>query len=309
MILSRLYPFIQIRPFWLNRNMTGISENIRNNTVRISVVGMGYVGLPLAVAFASAGLSVTGLDIQKKRVDSINRGISYIADINSSLLSKLVASKRLTATTDHSHTASSDAVLICVPTPLTPTKEPDLSYVTNEIKALSQHIRKGQLIVLESTTYPGTTRELVLPILEQSGLKAGDDFYLAYSPERVDPGSKKYSIKNTPKIVGGINWASTELACLIYGLVVDKVIPVSSPDVAEMSKIFENTFRSVNIALVNELALLCEKMNMSIWEVVNAASSKPFGFMPFYPSPGIGGHCIPLDPYSFSCPLSTRSST
>jgi len=255
------------------------------------------VGLPLAVAFAQAGSKVLGFDIQQKRVDLVNKGQSYIVDIDSESLSPAVAKNLLEATTDQSRLKEVDAICICVPTPLTKTKEPDLSAVTYQAEEISKYLQPGQLVVLESTTYPGTTNGVVLQILERSGLKGGQDFHLAYSPERIDPGSKNYNMRNTPKVVGGIDSQSTKLAELLYRQVADVVVPVSCPEVAEMTKIFENVFRSVNIALVNELTLLCEKMGISVWEVIDAAASKPFGYMPFYPGPGIGGHCIPLDPY------------
>ncbi len=277
--------------------MSDLKQRLRNKTAAIGIVGLGYVGLPLAVAFSEAGFKVLGFDMQQKRVNSVNKGQPYIADIDSESLSAVVVNNLLQATTDQSRFKELDVICICVPTPLTRTREPDLSYVTSQSEELSRYLQPGQLIVLESTTYPGTTREVVLPILERSGLKGGQDFYLAYSPERVDPGNKKYRIKNTPKIVGGIDPQSTRLAELLYRQVADMVVPLSSPEVAEMTKIFENVFRNVNIALVNELAQLCEKMGISVWEVIDAASSKPFGYMPFYPGPGIGGHCIPLDPY------------
>ncbi len=277
--------------------MSDLEQKLRNKTAVIGIVGLGYVGLPLAVAFSQAGFKVLGFDIQLRRVDLVNKGQSYIANIDSESLSEVVANNFLQATTAQSRLKEVDAICICVPTPLTRTREPDLSYVTRESEELSRYLQSGQLIVLESTTYPGTTREVVLPILERSGLRVGRDFYLAYSPERVDPGNKKYSIRNTPKVVGGIDSLSTRLAELLYLQVAEVVVPLSSPEVAEMTKVFENVFRSVNIALVNELAQLCEKMGISVWEVIDAASSKPFGYMPFYPGPGIGGHCIPLDPY------------
>ncbi len=270
---------------------------LNSRSAKIGIVGLGYVGLPLAVAFAEAGFKTLGIDIQQKRVDSVNRGQSYIADVSSKILKSAVAGNHLNATTDQSKLSETDAICICVPTPLTETKDPDLSHVIYESREIAKYLRPGQLIVLESTTHPGTTREVVLPVLESSKLKCGVDFYLAYSPERVDPGNKKYRIKNTPKIVGGINPQSTDLAKLLYSKVADVVVPVSSPEAAEMTKIFENVFRSVNIALVNELAELCHNMNVSVWEVIEAASTKPFGYMPFYPGPGVGGHCIPLDPY------------
>jgi len=274
-----------------------LEQKLRNKTAVIGIVGLGYVGLPLAVAFSQAGFKVLGFDMQQKRVDSVNKGQSYIADVSRENLSAAVGNKLLQATTAQNRLKKVDAVCICVPTPLTKTKEPDLSYVIQQSEELSGYLQPGQLVVLESTTYPGTTREVMLPILERSGMKAGQDFYLAFSPERVDPGNKKYGISNTPKVVGGIDSTSTKLAELLYRQVADVVVPVSSTEVAEMTKLFENVFRSVNIALVNELAQLCEKMGISVWEVIDAASSKPFGYMPFYPGPGIGGHCIPLDPY------------
>lgn len=272
-------------------------DRIRDKTARVAIVGLGYVGLPLAVAFAESGLRVTGLDVQLKRVDQVNQGQSYIDDISNERLHAVVSKGLLKATREQDRLKEVDAICICVPTPLTKTRDPDLSYVTREAEEISQRLRRGQLVILESTTYPGTTRQVLQPILERSGLKAGADFYLAFSPERVDPGSRSFSIKNTPKIVGGIDPESTEMARLLYQQVADKVIPVSSPDAAEMTKVFENVFRSVNIALVNELAQLCQNMGVSVWEVIDAAASKPFGYMAFYPGPGVGGHCIPLDPY------------
>ncbi len=277
--------------------MPNLEQKLKNKTAVIGIVGLGYVGLPLALAFSKAGFKVLGFDIQQKRVDLVNKGQSYIADVSSASLSATIAGKHLEATTDQSRAKEADALCICVPTPLTKTKDPELSYVISESETVSKYLQPGQLVVLESTTYPGTTREVMLPILERSGLKAGKDFYLAFSPERVDPGSKNFNIKNTPKVVGGIDSKSTKLAELLYSQVADVVVTVSSPEVAEMTKVFENVFRNVNIALVNELTLLCEKMGISVWEVIDAAATKPFGYMPFYPGPGIGGHCIPLDPY------------
>ncbi|MFC1989835.1 nucleotide sugar dehydrogenase [Chloroflexota bacterium] len=277
--------------------MAGLEEKIKNKTVKLGIVGLGYVGLPLAVAFAEAGLGVIGFDVNQKRVDLVNQGKSYIADVSNERLSILLTNEALEATTDQNRLSEVDAICICVPTPLTKTKRPDLSYVIQESEEISKHLRPGQLVILESTTYPGTTREVVLAILQRSGLNVGSGFYLAFSPERVDPGNKKYTIKNTPKIVGGVDPESTELAALLYRQVADVVIPVSCPEVAEMTKVFENVFRSVNIALVNEFAQLCERMDISVWEVIDAAATKPFGYMPFYPGLGVGGHCIPLDPY------------
>jgi len=252
-----------------------LERKLKEKSAVIGIVGLGYVGLPLAVAFAEARLKVLGFDTQQKRVDLANEGQSYLADVDGESLSAVVANNLLEGTTDQGRLKEVDCICICVPTPLTKTKEPDLSYVTYESEEISKHLQPGQLVVLESTTYPGTTSTLVLPILERSGLKGGRDFYLAYSPERVDPGSKNYNIRNTPKVVGGIDLQSTKLAGLLYGQVAEVVIPVSSPEVAEMTKVFENVFRSVNIALVNELTLLCEKMGISVWEVIDAAASKP----------------------------------
>jgi len=272
-------------------------DKVSRKSASIGIVGLGYVGLPLAVAFSESGFKVLGFDIKQSNVDSVNRGASYIADVDSNRLKAVVAKDLLTATTDQSRIGEVDAACICVPTPLTRTRDPDLSYVVHESREIARYLRPGQLIVLESTTYPGTTRQVVLPILENSKLRAGEDFYLAYSPERVDPGNRKFTIKDTPKIVGGLNARSTELARVLYTQIADTVVPVSCPEAAEMTKIFENVFRSVNIALVNELAQLCHNMKVSVWEVIEAASTKPFGYMPFYPGPGVGGHCIPLDPY------------
>lgn len=277
--------------------MLELADKIRDRTARIGIVGLGYVGLPLAVAFSGVGFNVLGFDTQQQRVDKVNHGKSYIADVSDECLSSILNSHNLEATVNQGRLVEVDVICICVPTPLSKTREPDLSYVISETEEISAHLRKEQLVVLESTTYPGTTREILLPILERSGLKGDSDFYLAFSPERVDPGSSGYNIKNTPKVVGGINAKSTEIAALLYRQIADEVVSVSSPEVAEMTKVFENVFRSVNIALVNELAQLCERMDISVWQVINAASSKPFGYMSFYPGPGIGGHCIPLDPY------------
>jgi len=255
------------------------------------------VGLPLALAFAEAGFNVTGVDADKGRVNKITRGVSYLLDIESARLKKAVTKGRLKATTSQSALRRADTIIICVPTPLTKTKEPDLTYIVSATNDIARFLRLGHLVILESTTYPGTTREVVLPILESTGLKVGVDYFLTFSPERIDPGSRKFTIKNTPKIVGGMEPTSTKLAALLYRHVSDRVLEVSTPEVAEMDKVFENVFRSVNIALVNELAKLCEKMKINVWEVIKSASTKPFGYMPFYPGPGVGGHCIPLDPY------------
>ncbi len=278
-------------------NFKNLENRIKKKTAIIGIVGLGYVGLPLALAFAEAGFNVTGIDSDKGRVNKIIRGISYLLDIDSPRLKKAVAGGRLKATTSRSDLRRVDTIIICVPTPLTKTKEPDLAYIVSATNDIARYLRLDHLVILESTTYPGTTREIVLPILESTGLKVGVDYLLTFSPERIDPGSKKFTIRNTPKVVGGMEPTSTRMAALLYGFVSDKVLEVSTPEVAEMDKVFENVFRSVNIALVNELAKLCEKMNINVWEVIKSASSKPFGYMPFYPGPGVGGHCIPLDPY------------
>jgi UDP-N-acetyl-D-glucosamine dehydrogenase len=273
-----------------------LKQKLADKTAVIGIIGLGYVGLPLAIAFARAGFKVLGFDTQSKKVNQVNKGQSYIDDISSKELATVVSPRRFQATADMGRLNEPDVICICVPTPLSKSREPNLTHVIQASKSIAKCLHKRQLVILESTTYPGTTGEVVLPALEKSGLKAGRDFYLAYSPERVDPGNKKYGIKNTPKVVGGTDKASTELAVLLYKQVADNVIPVSSMAVAEMTKIFENTFRHVNIALVNEIAQLCEKMGISVWEVIDTASTKPFGYMPFYPGPGVGGHCIPLDP-------------
>ena len=258
----------------------------------VSVVGLGYVGLPLALEFAKAGLKVFGIEQNPDKVEKVNRGESYIEDVDSKELKGAVLSGGLTAFTEFYPVKDSNSIVICVPTPLTLHKEPDISYIVNVTNEISKFLKRGQLVILESTTYPGTTEEVVLPILEKSGLKAGVDFYLAFSPERVDPGNKKFTTKDIPKVVGGINQESTELAGKLYSHITDKVCPVSSPKVAEMTKLLENIFRLVNISFVNELALLCQRMDIDIWEVISGASTKPYGFMPFYPGPGLGGHCI-----------------
>lgn len=277
-----------------------IENKILSKEAKIGIIGLGYVGLPLAVEIADVGFDVIGLDIKKDKVDLINNGKNYIEDIDSEKLKLLSEKGKLKATTDFSTINKLDIIFICVPTPLTQTKEPDLSAIINASEAISKHMRKGQLIILESTTYPGTTEEIVLPILEKSGLKIDKDFYLAFSPERVDPGNKKYTTKTTPKVVGGINENSTKIASLFYEQIIEKIVPVSSTQVAEMTKLLENIFRCVNIALVNELMLLCDRMEINIWEVIQASATKPFGFMSFYPGPGLGGHCIPIDPFYLS---------
>ena len=277
-----------------------LKDKIRDRTARIGVIGLGYVGLPLAVEFASKGFDVTGFDVDVSKVDAINARRSYILDVGTEDVETCVDAGRLRATTDMSHLREMDAIDICVPTPLRKTKDPDLSYVIQAVESVKAHLRRGQLVILESTTYPGTTDEVVQPALEENGLKAGVDFYLAFSPERVDPGNQTYSTRTIPKVVGGFNPESTELASDLYGSIIDTVVPVSSTQVAEMVKLLENTFRAVNIGLVNEIALMAHRMNIDVWEVIDAASTKPFGFMPFYPGPGLGGHCIPIDPFYLS---------
>ncbi|HEX7278682.1 MAG TPA: nucleotide sugar dehydrogenase [Solirubrobacterales bacterium] len=263
--------------------------------MQIGIIGLGYVGLPLAVAFAESSCEVVGLDVDRAKVDALNAGRSYIEDVPSSSLEPL--GERLRATTSYEELAACDAVILCVPTPLSDSREPDLTYLVESGEALAQVLRSGQLIVLESTTYPGTTRDRLLPILETSGLTAGSDFHLAFSPERIDPGRTDFTVKTTPKLVGGVTAASTERASELYAEICDEVIVLSSPEAAELAKLLENIFRSVNIALVNELAQLCDRLEIDVWEVIDAAASKPFGFMRFDPGPGMGGHCLPVDPF------------
>lgn len=275
-------------------------ERIRSRTARVGVVGLGYVGLPLAVEFARAGFQVTGIDVSQSKVDQINSGSSYVQDVPSSDVSALVSRGLLRATTDFSAVAGLDTVNIAVPTPLRKTKDPDMSYVVSASQEVARHIHPGMLVILESTTYPGTTEELLLPMFQSSGLVVGRDFFLCFSPERVDPGNPKYQTKNIPKVVGGITPACTEIGAAFYAMALDSVVPVSNTVVAEMVKLLENTFRMINIGLVNELAVMCHRMNINVWEVIDAAATKPFGFMPFYPGPGLGGHCIPIDPFYLS---------
>ncbi len=275
-------------------------QAIENRKIRSAVIGAGYVGLPLAVEFAMAGYDVTIIDIDADKVRRINKGKSYIPDVSEALLRRAVREKGLRATVDYSEIRRMDSVNICVPTPLRKTKDPDLSYVIAATENVRDHLHRGLLVILESTTYPGTTEEIVLPILEETGLCAGRDFHLAFSPERVDPGNPEYSTRSIPKVVGGITPACCKLAVALYRNCIDEVVPVSSTRVAELVKLLENTFRSVNIGMVNEMALLCNQLKIDVWEVIDAASTKPFGFMPFYPGPGLGGHCIPVDPFYLS---------
>lgn len=278
---------------------------IASGQARVGTVGLGYVGLPLALEFCEGGLNVTGFDLSEAKVESVMAGQSYILDVLPERLARNVAEGRLVATTDLDRTAECDAVIICVPTPLSKTKDPDLSMVVDATRAVAARLRPGQIVVLESTTYPGTTEELLLPVLEESGLKVGESFFLAFSPERVDPGNARFGTRNTPKIIGGFTEGCRRVAQALYARAVDTVIAVSSPKAAEMVKLLENTFRSVNIGLVNEVALMCDRLGVDVWEVIDAAATKPFGFMAFYPGPGLGGHCIPIDPIYLSWKLKT----
>ncbi len=274
-----------------------LKNKIRNRSAKVGVVGLGYVGLPLAIEMARVGFQVTGIDLTTEKVTSINSGTSYIPDVPSETVASYVAEDRLRATQSLAAVGDLDTINICVPTPLRKNKDPELSYIIVAVEVIRNCIRPGQLIILESTTYPGTTREVVLPILEESGLRVGSDFFLAYSPERVDPGNQNYHTRNIPKVVGSVTPRCVEMALLFYRQFIDKVVSVSSTDCAEMVKLLENTFRSVNIALANEMALACHSFGINVWEVIEAAKTKPFGFMPFYPGPGLGGHCVPVDPY------------
>ena len=275
----------------------GLFEKIESFEAKIGVIGLGYVGLPLVREFASKGFEVTGFDIDARKIDMLNRGESYIKHIPSSLVERLRSKCRFEATADYARLAKIDCILICVPTPLDRMKQPDLSYVVKSCQSIAGTLRKGQLVILESTTYPGTTDEVVQPILEETGLECGKDFYLAYSPEREDPGNPDFGTSGIPKVVGGIDPESGRLATALYSKIVAQAVPVSSTRVAEASKMLENIYRCINIALVNELKLLFDRMDIDVWEVIDAASTKPFGFQPFYPGPGLGGHCIPIDPF------------
>jgi UDP-N-acetyl-D-glucosamine dehydrogenase len=272
-------------------------ERIRRREAKVGVVGLGYVGLPLGIAFAEAGFPVTGLDVDTRKIDKIGKGESYIKHIPSEPIRTLTTDGRFKATNDFAKCGELDCVIICVPTPLTSAREPDMSFIISATEAVAPYVRPGQLFVLESSTYPGTTEEVMKPILERGGLKAGKDFHLAFSPEREDPGNAKFNTKTIPKIVGGYSPSCLEVAQALYGSALKEVVPVSSTRVAEMAKLLENIFRCVNIALVNELKMLCDRMNVDVWEVIQAASTKPFGFMAFTPGPGLGGHCIPIDPF------------
>jgi UDP-N-acetyl-D-glucosamine dehydrogenase len=278
-------------------SVEGLVGRIRSKEAVCGVVGLGYVGLPLAHELARAGFRVLGFDVSERTVRQVNAGESHIRDVSSAALAAVVGPRGLEATTDMARLAECDAISICVPTPLSKTRDPDVSYVAAAGSAISAALRPGQLVVLESTTYPGTTRDLVLPLLERSGLKVGEDFYLCFSPERVDPGNPTWHTVNTPKVIGGITPACLEAGSALYAQVMERVVPVSSTEAAELTKLLENTFRSINIALVNEMAQVADRLGVDVWEVIDAAATKPFGFMKFVPGPGIGGHCIPLDPY------------
>lgn len=277
-----------------------LKEKIQSRRARVGIVGLGYVGLPLAVEFARAGFPVTGIDVDAAKTGRVNQGDSYVGDIPNSLLQPLVEKGNLRATTDFAAVAELDTINICVPTPLRKSKDPDMSFIVSSCQEIARHFHAGMLIILESTTYPGTTDEVVLPMLEKSGLKVGEDFFLCFSPERVDPGNPKYQTANIPKVVGGVTPACTEMGRAFYAQALQDVVPVSSTQVAEMVKLLENTFRMINIGLANEMAVMCARMGINVWEVIDAAATKPFGFMPFYPGPGLGGHCIPIDPFYLS---------
>ena len=284
----------------MRSHMGSLQEKIRHKKANIAVLGLGFVGLPLALRIAEVGFPVLGIDIDKEKVESIKKGISYIQGVS---LEETQGAQPIHASTDFSLLKKCDAAIICVPTPLSKTRDPDLSLVLEVARTVAENLHPGQLIILESTTYPGTTRELLLPIMEERGLRVGKDFFLAYSPERVDPGNDSFNLSNTPKIIAGITPECLKLAQIFYSQVVEEVVPMSSTDTAEMVKLLENTFRSVNIALVNEFAIMCHRLGLDVWEVIRAAASKPFGFMPFYPGPGLGGHCIPVDPHYLSWKL------
>ncbi len=282
-----------------------LEQRIQQHDITVGIVGLGYVGLPLAADFASSGFRVVGIDIDESKVRRINAGQNYIQDVSDSTLKGLVEAGKLAATTDFNVIEEMEAVSICVPTPLNKLKDPDVSFILKALDSITEYLHSGIIIILESTTYPGTTKELVLPRLEESGLEVGEDFYLVFSPERVDPGNRTYHTKNTPKVLGGITPECTRMGALLYEGVIDTIVPVSSTEAAELVKLLENTFRSINIGLVNEMAIMAEKLGVDIWEVIEAADTKPFGFMKFYPGPGLGGHCIPIDPHYLAWKMKT----
>ena len=284
-------------------------QKINSRQAVIGIVGMGYVGLPLAVAFAQEGFTIIGIDVNAEKVAMLNQGHSYVEDVPDNVLEPLAANGRLRATTDYAELAHVDAISICVPTPLRKTKDPDISYIINAAENIAKTEATGKLVILESTTYPGTTEEVILPRLIHNGDKVGSEFFLAFSPERIDPGRTDYTVYTTPKVIGGVTPNCLEVATALYGTIVQQPVPVSSTAAAEMVKLLENTFRAVNIGLVNEVALMCDKLDLNVWEVVQAAATKPYGFMPFYPGPGLGGHCIPIDPHYLSWKLKTLNYT
>jgi UDP-N-acetyl-D-glucosamine dehydrogenase len=286
-----------------------LAGKLSSRRATVAVIGMGYVGLPLACEFARGGFSVVGIDVDAAKVEGIQRGRSHVQDVPDAQLGPLVEAKSLLATREFSALAECDAVVICVPTPLRKTRDPDISYIVSAVDEIARYLHRGMLVVLESTTYPGTTEEVILPKLESTGLKVGEDFFLAFSPERVDPGNPRFTTRNTPKILGGVTPGCTQAAQALYGQAIETVIPVSSTRAAEMVKLLENTFRSVNIGLVNEVALMCDRLGLDVWEIIDAAATKPFGFMRFYPGPGLGGHCIPIDPHYLSWKLKTLNYT
>lgn len=287
-------------PTFASPRAEALFHRLSARTARIGVIGLGYVGLPLAVEFGNAGFTVVGIDLDKNKCEAINAGTSYIADVPSDSVSSLVTADRLRAVSDLGAAGGLDTINICVPTPLRKTRDPDMTYVLSAARLVKEYLQPGMLVILESTTYPGTTEEIVRNILEETGLRAGIDFFLAFSPERVDPGNLKWNTKNVPKVVGGLTPDCSALAAELYGASIDRVVQVSSPRTAEMVKLLENTFRAINIGLVNEMALMCDRIGIDVWEVIDAAATKPFGFMPFYPGPGLGGHCIPIDPFYLS---------
>ena len=280
-----------------------LTDKIKNKEARVGIIGLGYVGLPLAVEFAQAGYHVVGIDTDSSKVDALNRGDCYITDISADLFSDMVSTGRLMATQDYGAISELDAISICVPTPLRKTRDPDMSYVVAAAEQIAKHLRPSTLIILESTTYPGTTAEVVLPIMLGNGYVVGEDIFLAYSPERIDPANTTYGVRNTPKVIGGVTLDCADVAMALYDTVVEEVVKVSSTQAAEMVKLLENTFRAVNIGLINEIAIMCDKLGIDVWEVIAAAKTKPFGYMPFYPGPGLGGHCIPIDPLYLSWKL------
>ncbi len=291
------------------RPQLSLIDKIIRRKARIGVVGLGYVGLPLAVAFAQAGFSVVGLETDPEKISLLNKGKNYIPDIDDGVVAERVQRGFLKASSQYRELAKLDAVSICVPTPLRKTRDPDISYIVAVTEELKKYLHQDQVIILESTTYPGTTEEVLLPALESTGLKVGKDFFLAFSPERIDPANKSFSLKNTPKVLGGVTESCTQISTLLYRTIIDRIYPVSSTRSAEMVKLLENTFRAVNIGLVNEIAQICDRLNIDTWEIIEAAATKPFGFMPFFPGPGLGGHCIPVDPHYLSWKLKTLNYT